>query len=169
MERSGRTAGKLFICRSQASPVSAATNLTVMSGCLSSRARTSLAGRASSSPSPPGSRPRRNAPRRRASPVHRRCPLRSAWQGYGPAVRMLAGDPEGAGLDDVTGVGMVSLVEDPGPFGVGTRNRDTRKLLELVLIKLGERGTLLSSPTVLSSSRSHPRSISHRDRKQNVS
>ena len=40
--------------------------------------------------------------------------------------------------DDVAGVGVVALVEDPGGGGEGARHRDPREALQLVLLEVGE-------------------------------
>ena len=53
-------------------------------------------------------------------------------------VGVLAGDAEAARADDVAGVGVVALVEDPRRGGEGARHRDPREALELLLLEVGE-------------------------------
>ena len=59
-------------------------------------------------------------------------------EGDRPAVGVFAGDPEAALLDDVAGVGVVALVEDPGPGRKGARHGDVREALQLPLLQVGE-------------------------------
>src|SRR5262249_21153797 len=54
------------------------------------------------------------------------------------AVGVLAGDAEAAAADDVAGVGMVPLVEDPGRSRERAGDRDQREALELGLLEVGE-------------------------------
>ena len=53
-------------------------------------------------------------------------------------VGVLPGDPEAAVADDVAGIGVVALVEDPGRGGKGTGDGDAREALQLALLEVGE-------------------------------
>jgi hypothetical protein len=59
-------------------------------------------------------------------------------EGDRTAVGVFAGDAEAAVLDDVAGVGIVALVEDPGPGREGPRHGDVREALQLPLLQVGE-------------------------------
>src|SRR5690242_8173635 len=61
-----------------------------------------------------------------------------ARQGDRTPVRVLASDPKAAVTDDVTGVGVIALVEDAGAGREGASYRDSREALQLPFLEVGE-------------------------------